>query len=158
VDERQVDSVSATLAAMTDQAKVAAFVRAATLVVIEAAFVAMMASFVWQTWTAKAGEVPDLPSVQSSALAALAVVLGSGYALMLGLPAPENETANITTAIKEQPFLFAGVVIYMLAGFAACLTYGVNEDETPGVIKTIAVAFGGYVIAYVGGAYRQLTA
>lgn len=57
----------------------------------------------------------------------------------------------------ERTLLVIGVLAYMVAGFAACATYGLNDAETPAVLKTIAVAFGGYVIAFVGSAMRQVS-
>jgi hypothetical protein len=32
-----------------------------------------------------------------------------------------------------------------------------NEAETPSILKTIAVAFAGYVVAFVSTAYQQLS-
>jgi hypothetical protein len=51
--------------------------------------------------------------------------------------------------------LGAGVILYMVAGVLLGGTYVVREVESPGVVKAIAVAFGGYVIAYVGKAYSD---
>lgn len=51
--------------------------------------------------------------------------------------------------------LSLGVLLYMLAGAALGLTYLWNVKESPGVVKTISVAFGGYVIAYIGKAYKD---
>jgi hypothetical protein len=86
--------------------------------------------------------------------------LGAGYALTLGVPGPEAGIAGwrgVGQLVRARPLLFVGVFVYMFAGFAVCVTYAVHEGETPDVLKTIAVAFGGYVIAYLGTAYRQLS-
>lgn len=142
----------------------AGFVRSVTLAAAEAAFLGLIISFVLRTATAKAGVPPDLPDVQVSAAGALAVALGAGYAITLGVPpagvrfpaAGKTLTGSISDVFKERLWLSVGVFAYMIAGFAACATYGLSEAETPAILKTIAVGFGGYVIAYIGMAYRQL--
>jgi hypothetical protein len=147
---------------MNQQEGIASIVRAITLAVAEMAFLALIISFVVQTIQAKAGSPPDLPDVQVSAAGALAVALGGGYAFMLGIPTktPADSEASILNVVKtmfsEKLWLSLGVIFYMVAGIATCLAYGLNETETPGILKTIAVGFGGYVIAYIGAAYRQL--
>jgi hypothetical protein len=133
-------------------------VRVITLVVAELVFVALIGKFVYETWDATGNTPPDLSGVQASAAGALAVAFGAGYAAFLGVPA---ETAQFRIRLKglfkEKAFAVLGVIVYMLAGFATCITYGLNEDETPAVLRTIAVAFGGYVIAFVGSAMRQVS-
>jgi hypothetical protein len=138
------------------------FVKAMTLFVAEVAFLGLVISFVWRTATAKTGMPPDLPDVQVSAAGALAIVLGGGYALTLGVPSSEalvknGVVATVGSLLSEKLWLSLGVVFYLAAGIAACITYGLSEAETPGILKTIAVGFGGYVIAYIGMAYRQLS-
>ncbi len=137
------------------------FVRIVTLAAAELAFFGLVVSFVWRTASAKAGVPPDLPDVQVSAAGALAVALGGGYAITLGVPSGADAakvpaTAAIKALFKEKLWLSLGVLAYMVAGLAACVVYGLHEAETPGILRTIAVGFGGYVIAYVGMAYRQL--
>jgi hypothetical protein len=132
-------------------------VRVATLIVAEVAFLLLIGAFVFQTWDAKANTPPDLSDVQVSAAGALAVALGAGYAAFLGVPAEKARFTISWQALKEKTFVALGVILYMVAGVAACITYGLNEDETPGVLSTIAVAFGGYVIAFVGSAMRQIS-
>jgi hypothetical protein len=142
----------------------AAVVRSITLFAAEAAFLGLVTAFVVRTFEADPGVVPDLSSVQVSAAGALAVVLGVGYAIALGVqPAGATEDvtrqgirAAIKTVFAERFWLSIGVFAYMLAGFAASFAYALNENETPSILKTIAVGFGGYVIAYIGTAYRQL--
>jgi hypothetical protein len=144
---------------MTDRQRISLLVRVLTLGAAEIVFVALVTSFVIQTWQAEAGVPPDLPAVQVNALAGLAVLLGGGYGIVLGTQG-SGGTGGLLAALKkvigEQALLFAGVIVYMLAGFAICFTYGVREAETPSVLKTIAVAFVGYVVAYVSTAYQQL--
>lgn len=119
---------------------------------------ALVASFITQTWQAKAGVPPTLPPVQVNALAGLAVLLGGGYGVVLGKQGGDADglIASLKNIHGERALLFAGVIVYMLAGFAICFTYGVREAETPSVLKTIAIAFVGYVVAYISTAYQQL--
>jgi hypothetical protein len=153
---------------MSDKQKISLFVRMLTLAAAEVAFVGLAAIFVYETWAASGGESPDLSAVQGSALAGLAVLLGGGFGVVLGAQgqggakamAPD-ESVTVAQAVKkavgERTLLFAGVIIYMLAGFVICATYALNEAETPSILKTIAVAFAGYVVAFVSTAYQQLS-
>jgi hypothetical protein len=136
-------------------------VRSLTLAAAEIAFVALVVRVIVVTWQAEAGTPPDLPGVQVDGLAALAVVLGVGYALVLGVPTPnaaqrQGVWAELKQVVGEEALLFIGVILYMLAGFAISVTYALNEAETPEVLKTITIAFGGYVLAYISAAYQQL--
>lgn len=153
---------------MDDKEKISLFVRLLTLAAAELAFVGLTAIFVIETWAAKAGETPDLSAVQGSALAGLAVLLGGGFGVVLGAqgkggakalaPAPNESVAQaVKKAVGERTVLFAGVIIYMFAGFLICVTYALNEAQTPSILKTIAIAFAGYVVAFVSTAYQQLT-
>jgi hypothetical protein len=42
----------------------------------------------------------------------------------------------------------------MLASMLLGVAYVTNSGESPAVVRTIAVAFGGYVISFVGLAYK----
>ena len=123
--------------------------------------------FVIETWAAPGGDAPDLSAVQGSALAGLAVLLGGGFGVVLGdqgkggtkalAPRDDQSVAEaVKKAFGERTLLFAGVIIYMFAGFVICVTYALNEAETPSILKTIAIAFAGYVVAFVSTAYQQL--
>lgn len=146
---------------------VSTLVRSGILFLAEMAFLGLVISFVWRTVAAKSGLPPDLPTVQVSAAGALAVALGGGFAVALGVsPTPVVGAAeekkptlwdSIKSVLSEKLWLSLGVVAYIVAGAAACVVYGLFEAETPGILKTIAVGFGGYVIAYIGAAYRQLS-
>src|SRR5262245_62980699 len=61
----------------------------------------------------------------------------------------------INKVLTQNNLLGAGVLSYMAAGAALGVTYLANQNESPGIVKTIAVAFGGYVIAYIGTAYKN---
>lgn len=100
-----------------DRQRLAALVRAVTLVASEIGFAGLFAYAIYETWEAQGGQRPAISAPVESAAAALAVALAAGCGL----------------------------------------TYLANVDETPGLVKTVAIAFGGYVIAYVGAAYSQLS-
>jgi hypothetical protein len=57
----------------------------------------------WETWDAAAGTPPTVPGVQSAALGALAVALGAGYAMILGIPPKEvrRSCRKATEAVRE---------------------------------------------------------
>ena len=133
-------------------------VRVITLVVAELVFFALIVKFAWETRDAKADTPPDLPGVQVSGAGALAVAFGAGYAAFLGVPAQTARfRIRLKDLLKEKTFAVVGVLLYMLAGFLVCFTYGLHENETPAILRTFAVAFGGYVIAFVGSAMRQIS-
>jgi hypothetical protein len=153
---------------MTDKQKISLFIRMITLGAAEVAFFGLATIFVFETWTASGGDAPDLSTVQGSALAGLAVLLGGGFGVVLGAQgqggakalAPDDKVTvaqAVKKAVGERTLLFAGVIIYMFVGFAICVTYALNEGETPSILKTIAVAFAGYVVAFVSTAYQQLS-
>jgi hypothetical protein len=153
---------------MNDREKIAFFVRFLTLAAAEFAFVGLTAIFVIETWAASGGKPPNLSAVQGSALAGLAVLLGGGFAGVLATkgkigaeavaPKKDETVAQaVKKAVGERTLLFSGVIIYMFAGFVICVTYALHETETPSILKTIAIAFAGYVVSFVSTAYQQLT-
>jgi hypothetical protein len=118
------------------------------------------------TWESAANTVPSVSAGIAGTTAALATAFGVGYASLLGVPpsgqlwrAPEVEwwrkVWHWVTAVllTQNNLLGAGVFLYMGAGATLGVTYLWNQSESPGIVKTIAVAFGGYVIAYIGTAY-----
>jgi hypothetical protein len=102
------------------------------------------------------------------ATGALAGAFGAGYAALLGVPADVKQEALrarqssikalwgwLKSALSLNNVLATGVIMYMLASAAIAVTYVIWEVESPGIVKTIAVGFGGYVIAYVGKAFAD---
>ena len=144
-------------------------VRNLTLLAALVAYVGLAGYIINQTWDATAGKPPDVPTVQAAALGALAVALGAGYAIILGVPPRRRSTLGlrneqglkrfwewIASAPTGVRLLGVGALAYLLVGMAISVTYAFNEKETPSVLSTIAVGFGGYVIAYIGAAYQKL--
>jgi hypothetical protein len=110
-------------------------------------------------------------------------VLGSAFALVIGLPTDKSSVIlGIQEAIdkaarpreKIVPWLrkilsyeprnaqssswpmTCGIWAYAVVASAVAITYFHNQNKTPDTIKTLAVAFAGYVIALLNSVY-QLT-
>jgi hypothetical protein len=130
------------------------------------------------------GKPPSFDPAMVSASAALAGVLGSAFALVIGLPTDKNAVnTGIQEAIdnaakpKEKivpwlrkilsyeprnaqssswPMTF-GIWAYALVASGVAVTYFLNQNQTPDAIKTLAVAFAGYVIALLTSVYQLTT-
>ena len=148
-----------------------AAVRNLTVLAALLAYVGLAFYITKQTWDATGGKPPDVPSVQAAALGALAVALGAGYAILLGIhPKTAGELGLtdksgfdrfwtwITSVSAGVTLLGVGALAYLFVGIGIGVTYAFNEKETPAVLSTIAVGFGGYVIAYLGAAYQKMVA
>jgi hypothetical protein len=127
-----------------------------------------------------AQSVPTFDTALTTAAAGLAGVLGSAFALEIGV-ATDSQTTNqaLSAALanahttKEKlvarvwqlfsisrtspaspswPKTF-GIWVYALVASAVAVTYVLNEHQTPDVIKALAVAFAGYIIALVHSVY-----
>jgi hypothetical protein len=144
-------------------------VRNITVLAALVAYVGLASYVIWETWDAMAGVPPEIAGVQSAALGSLAVALGAGYAVILGVPPKTEGALGLTgkegwdrfwTWISAQStgtvLLGLGAFAYLLVGIAMAATYAFNEEETPTVLSTIAIGFGGYVIAYLGAAYQKM--
>jgi hypothetical protein len=130
--------------------------------------------------SAREGTPPALDGTMVSVAAALAGVLGSAFALVIGIPTREEavnqglRTALETTTTGTQKAIVllrrifslepggsdrasvpmsAGIWIYATVGTAFAVTYFLNQDETPPEVKGLAVAFAGYVVALMTAAY-----
>jgi hypothetical protein len=142
------------------------------------AFAGLYAYFMEQIATAAAGTQPGFSTAMVGAAAALAGTLGSAFALAVGVPVVDtNEQlgeAIKQTAGKRVPLRLRlrqllslqpagadqaswpqtfGVWAYAVVATAVATVYILRPGETPGSIKALAVAFGGYVIALMTAAY-----
>jgi hypothetical protein len=145
-------------------------VRNLTVLIALVAYVGLALYIVVQTWDARGGTAPTVPNVQAAALGALAVALGAGYAVILGVAPKTRQELGIaeddsafrafwkwlTAASAGTWLLGLGALAYLFVGVVISATYAFNEQETPTVLSTIAVGFGGYVIAYLGAAYQKM--
>lgn len=144
-----------------ERQRMAALVRAVTLIATEVAFAGVFAYVMYETWGAPDKQPPTISGPVEGVAGALAVALAAGFAGVLGThpSAGTNGLKWFTKAnvLSTEFILFIGVFLYMTVGAACGLTYLANTDESPGLLRTVSVAFGGYVIAYIGSAYRQLS-
>ena len=145
---------------------------AATLV-----FVGFYAYFIEEIIRAN-GKAPTLPSAMVATAAALAGVLGSAFALVIGSPPPATnvalgeklksfgtlkthekvrvvlrqvlsfEPAEVDGKARQSWPLTFGIWAYPPTATAVAVTYFLNQSETPAEIKALAVAFAGYVLAF----------
>jgi hypothetical protein len=130
------------------------------------------------------GKPPTFDPAMVSASAALAGVLGSAFALVIGLP---TDKSSVNPGIQEAidnaakpmekivpwlrkilsyeprnaqssswPMTF-GIWAYAVVASAVAVTYFLNQNETPDTIETLAVAFAGYVIALLNSVYQLTT-
>jgi hypothetical protein len=143
-----------------ERQRLALLVRGLTLLGSEVAFAGLFAYVMYETWDATAGTAPSISGPVQGAAGALAVALAAGYAGELGTAASAGISALSRATWRDlttgELILFLGVFVYMAVGAACGITYLAHTEETPGLLKTVAVAFGGYVIAYIGAAYKQL--
>jgi FHA domain len=144
-------------------------------------FAGLFAYFIYEIVGAPADHPPKFEGPLVPVAAALAGVLGSGFALAIGVPvakvevneglaqhlakAAEEEAsptaARIHQALSIAPAsqssvswpITAGVWMYGLVGVATFVAYLINQDQTPEPIKTLAIAFAGYVVALATAAY-----
>lgn len=148
------------------------------------AFAGLYTYFMVEIFQASAGHPPAFGAAIVSAAAALAGVLGSAFALAIGVPTTANATNQdlfkALDAVREKPIrrrirvtlrqalslepaatdqaswpMTVGIWVYAAVATCVAITYVVNQNETPEAVKALAVAFGGYVIAFVTAAYRN---
>lgn len=132
---------------------------------------------------AKPGAKPTIDASLISAAAALSGVLGSAFALKLGVaPNPSQVNSRLAadaaragtshasallagfrkalslepagTTGKSWPLTF-GMWAYAVVASAVVVVYVLNQNETPGAVKALAVTFGGYVIALIHMVYSM---
>jgi hypothetical protein len=142
------------------------------------AFAGLFIDFMVLISAAKAGVKPSIDPTLISAAAALSGVLGSAFALKIGVspsPAAVNRklakhlgdasrsqvTARIRQILSLEPGtttdnswpLTVGIWVYALVASATVTVYILNQNETPGGVKALAVTFAGYVLALLNMAY-----
>jgi hypothetical protein len=145
------------------------------------AFAGLYIDFIVVISTAKTGVKPNIDATLISAAAALSGVLGSAFALKIGVRptagavnkelaahaarARANKASRIAAGIrgllslepsdpgaKSWPLTF-GIWAYAVVASSVVAAYILNQNETPGAVKALAVTFGGYVIALINMAY-----
>jgi hypothetical protein len=146
-------------------------------------FAAFYGYFIAEIASAATNHPPKLDRTMVAAAAALAGVLGSAFALYVGLPSDttnedlERALAKETDTSKKRNFwrrqnwwrrflslepsgrhraswpLTCGVWVYAIVATAVALVYVLNQGETPASIRTIAIGFAGYVVSFMTAAY-----
>jgi hypothetical protein len=142
------------------------------------AFAGLFIDFMVVISTAKPGVKPPIDATLISAAAALSGILGSAFALKIGVspsPAAVNRSlaahlsdanrsrtaARVRQALSLEPSatttkswpLTFGIWAYALVASATAVVYILNQNETPGSVKALAVTFSGYVLALLNMAY-----
>jgi ABC-type branched-subunit amino acid transport system permease subunit len=142
-------------------------------------FVGFYAYFMVRIAQAPSHKPPQLNTAMVSAAAALAGVLGSAFALAVGTPAPavnedlaqKLQSGSITKCTRLRQFLSLepaavsgaswpqtfGIWMYACVALAVGAISLLNQAETPETLRALAVAFGGYVVALMTGAYGIAT-
>lgn len=141
-------------------------------------FAGFYAYFMEQIAAAANNTPPHLNTAMVSAAAALAGILGSAFALAIGVPvratnkalaaalAPgEGRKVPKGTWLRKVFSLepggtdraswpqTVGIWMYAVVAAAVAIVYFLNQGETPTEIKALATAFAGYVIALMTAAY-----
>jgi hypothetical protein len=144
-------------------------------------FAGLFTDFMVRISTAKSGVTPGIDSSMIAAAAALAGVLGSAFALKVGVsPNPSQintELANHVQAAKDGKRARTGAIIrkvlslepsamdakswpltfgiwaYAVVASATAAVFILNQRETPSSVRALAVAFGGYVLTLLNVAY-----
>lgn len=145
------------------------------------AFAGLFIDFMIVISTAHAGVKPSIDATLITAAAALSGVLGSAFALKIGVkPSPNavnhklcqhlkegragtrsQVAAHLRQALSLEPSattekswpLTFGIWAYALVGSATVAVYVLNQNETPTSVKALAVTFSGYVLALLNMAY-----
>ena len=143
------------------------------------AFAGLYVYFIVEILSAAPHKPPSFDAATLSAAAALAGVLGSAFALKIGVvpthvnaalkahlqQSPTNPGQRLGQALhqafsiepgdqesKSWPLTF-GIWAYAIVGSGVAVTYIFNQNETPGAVKALAVTFAGYVLALISSAY-----
>jgi len=140
-------------------------------------FAGFYAYFMEQIASAANNTPPRLSTAMVTAAALLAGILGSAFALVIGVPGRAtndgladalDKSANdkprgtwLRRLLSLEPGgtnraswpLTFGIWMYAAVASAVAIVYLVNQGETPTGIKALATAFGGYVIAFMTAAY-----
>lgn len=141
-----------------------------TLLGAELVYFGLAVYLTWITFTAQGTTTPAVSGAVSGATGALAAAFGVGYAAVLGVEASDGSATReyqgfaqriapalnwLGAVLSLKSLLGFGVVLYMVSGGLLGITYLAHSDQSPAVVHTIAIAFGGYVISYIGLVYKQ---
>jgi hypothetical protein len=128
-------------------------------------FAGLYVYFIIKVWTADGDQVPDLDNQLIYAASALGGILGTFFAVSLGIQ--RNDPSTDQSKLHLGPTLVgvdAGLApilatvalwTYAAVGVAAGATAIFQAAQTPDPIKAIAATFGGYALAVFGAAFAS---
>ena len=117
----------------------------------------------FEIWSADGNKPPKFDDALLSVAGALAGVLGSGFALALGVKKPDDvappsgrfASLKKKTAGISVPVTF-GIWAYAIIGAAAAVTVITNLGESPEVLKALASVFAGYILAFASDMFHKI--
>jgi hypothetical protein len=129
------------------------------------AFVLLYGDFIVEIWQARLDNnwPPKFNDGVVSLAGALAGVLGTAFAVALGVAKPAANT-NTTRRMAAARNRFSGLSLsltlgiwaYAIVGAAAAVTATVNLEETPDPVKALSSVFVGYILALASTAFRPV--
>lgn len=118
-------------------------------------FLGVYVAFLVQVVQASDGQPPNFNEAVVNFAATISGAIGSAFAVALGVNADNASPSRLLfRGVSEADLLKIGLWLYAIVGVAAALVYGLNPNETPGSISTLAFVFVGYVAALVTNAYK----
>jgi hypothetical protein len=122
------------------------------------AFAAAYVYAAWQVWTASGDTSADLNKGILYVGAALGSVLGTYFAVALGVQSetsgPDKIGEALTNAEGPPALLATGALwIYAAVGIGVGVTVVINPGESPQELQALAAVFGGYVLAVFGAVF-----
>lgn len=127
-----------------------------------AAFVVVYGDFILDIWDAEKGRPPHFDTGLVTLAGSLAGVLGSAFAVALGVAkpdaqAPQGRLAGARARLAGLSIsVTVGIWAYAIVGAAAAITSIFNVDETPETVKALSSVFVGYILALASTAFRAI--
>ena len=129
--------------------------RKVIVIIVILGFVGLYLYFDVQVLQAANNTPPVLGDAVVGVAALLSGALGSAFAVALGVKPPGAEKEGPLPPLKT--ILGLGLWVYVFVGFFTAIVYLLNPNETPGAVSAVALAFVGYAVAVVTGAYKSGT-
>jgi Na+-transporting methylmalonyl-CoA/oxaloacetate decarboxylase gamma subunit len=126
------------------------------------AFAVFFAWAIIQAWASAPGTSPKLNDAFSYVSTAIAALVGGIVAVAFGLKQPPSSSKerlkNSLNGLRDlgvsQVLLVIYVVIYLVCGVVAIVTWVIRPPETPELVKNLAVTFVGMLIAITGAYFK----
>jgi hypothetical protein len=126
------------------------------------AFAVLYAYFIYEIWTASDNTTPDLDKQLVYMASALGGVLGTFFAVALGIQRKDPNVDQrdlklgstlLGTTGPSEALATAALWLYAAVGLAAGVTAILKSVESPDAIKALAAVFGGYGFAVFSAAF-----